>query len=187
MPTGLSFLPSTMATGDRAQANALTPGQSAVDVISLNLPRILGVKPLASANLLGGGETGATRSVDPQQIVWQALMQSSMSTPQTGAPSSGRPSQASALEPSPAGMSGPLDDELRKRLQAMFGSSSAPTPQAPIFTPGDGGAPALPSPPVSPAPQTPIFTPGDYAHPTNSPMNLRPITETFSQPGMLRK
>lgn len=182
MATGLSFLPSTQNNLDKSGSNALAPGQSAIDVISLNLPRILGARPLAPSTLLGGGSTGATRTDDPNQIVLQALMRSAMSTPGGGAASApmATPQPTDLLTPSGASSAGPTmsgttnaatgalsssDEELRKRLEALFGNLSSPVaPPKPIFTPGDNGGTSpsptpTPSQPFTPAP-TPAPTPG---------------------------
>ncbi len=141
---GLSFFPSqNPSPADQASTNALTPGQSAISTISLNLPRILGAQPLTNAGMLGGGATGATHgNIDPQQVVMQALMASAMST---GAPGS-------------AGM----DDELRKRLDSLFGASVRPQ--------GIASADGSPEAPMSVPPAAPIFNPGNKTPPTAAPI-----------------
>lgn len=169
---GLSFLPSaTPSAEDQSSANALAPGQSAISTIALNLPKILGARPLTNAGMLGGGTTGATHAgIDPQQIVLQALMRSAMSTPTT--PMSAPPSAPSA--PMGGGMSsasaGPDDEELRRRLAEAFG---APTPVN------------SPAPPAAMAP--PIFTPGSNMHVNNAAPMLRPIDTAQTGNPVLRQ
>jgi len=162
---GLNFLPTANPSPqDQQSANALTPGQSAISTISLNLPTILGARPLTNSNLLGGGMTGASHSgVDPNQIVLQALMHSAMSTPGSAVGSS--------------------DDELRRRLASMFGAPST-SGQTPTVTTGGGPAP-MPITTPAPSPPAPIFTPGQNATVYNSPMNLNPVTN-FSTNQALR-
>jgi len=177
---GLSFLPSdSQSPEDRSSASALTPGQSAISTIALNLPKILGVRPLTNSSMLGGGATGATHTgVDPNQIVLQALMRSAMSTPASA------PMAAPSLAPNPTttpmvGVSSSIvgtDEELRRRLAEMFGS-----PSAPATTPGNAPAPVQ-----TPTP-APIFTPGLDMHINNAAPNLRPVTGPQTMPGDLRK
>lgn len=183
---GLSFLPSaTPSATDRNASRALSPGQSPIDVISLNLPRILGARPLASANLLGVGP--AAPPVSPQQMVMQALMQSSMATPTTSAMNPAL-SQAgtSPLGATPSMATGSAEEELRKRLTELFGMSTASQPSpsfggtsngatttpSPVFRPGDAGTDPVPPLPT-PVPLQPTPSPG----PTPSPA---PRPGTFS-------
>lgn len=165
---GLNFLPgATPSPEDQSSASALTPGQSAISTISLNLPRILGAKPLASSALMTpSGRSGQ----DANQIVMEALMRSSMSSP---SPMGGEMS-------SPMGSMGNSDDELRKRLTELFGGitpTTTPPPTAPPPTMTPGGS------------MTPSFTPGSQTHQFNSPVALRPIGEQQNpmQQGRMRE
>lgn len=115
---GMSFLPGTSGP-DKSAADALKPGQSALQVLTLNLPKILGAKAPTSAENMGptvgdtgvgfefggnngiGGTSGAT---SPQSIVMQALMRSLMGG-----------SEMSSSSPT-------SEEELRKR----FGLSAPP-------------------------------------------------------------
>lgn len=173
---GISFLPgANMSPQDRQNA-ALRPGQSPIDVISLNLPKILGARPLASQNLLMGGSSPAMPmnasapmtggGSTPEQVVMQALMKATMSVPGEG---------------------GGINDELRRQLTQLFGTPTQAAPPPSITVGGDRGVVGPTIPPPRSAPETPTFTPGDNMHINNSPFNIRPVTQPFSQPGMLRK
>ncbi len=165
---GITFLPSATRTAqDNSAGNALKSGQSPIQVLSLNLPRILGAQ---AHGLLGGPPAGAPVGVSgtgsaqsPESMVMSALMQSMMTPSTSTDPASSGPMGPS---PDPSGLGTPdtaNPDELRRRLLELLGQPSntpsvtqtgvdpsvpAPTP---TFTPGDNGG-RQPLPPPEPMP-----------------------------------
>lgn len=124
MDAGLSFQPGTSNTGG-SPSSALTPLQSAVQVLSLNLPTAAArqVSPLASNG-------PAARSFNPETLVAQTLLRSL-----TG---SGMPNQV-------------LMDHLNALLSG-FGQTApslAPPPPTVTFGTGKPGTAAPPPPPVT--------------------------------------
>lgn len=117
MDAGLSFQPGSTQQGG-TPASALAPLQSAVQVLSLNLPTAA-----AKANFSPLAASGpSARGFNPEALVAQTLLKSL-----TG---SGVPNQA-------------LMDHLTSLL-ATIGQTAPTAPPAPTFTPGSNGAPATP-------------------------------------------
>lgn len=144
---GMSFLPSNNGP-DKAAMDALKPGQTPLQVLTLNLPKILGQNAPTSAPMMptapGAPEGGPTFSfIDqqpgmtggqkqtPQSMVMQALMRSLMG--------GGGPTDASG-------------DELRRRLGLSVPDGSF-APSTPMTSPGQAldaapsGAVTSPQPP----------------------------------------
>lgn len=115
MDAGLSFQPGTQQTGG-SPASALAPLQSAVQVLSLNLPTAAAksFSPLASNG-------PAARGFNPEALVAQTLLRSL-----TG---SGVPNQV-------------LMDHLSSLLSSV-GQSAPSAPPTPTVTPGSNQPPAM--------------------------------------------
>jgi hypothetical protein len=139
MAIGLSFDPSTQGDPSGTSGAALTPAQSAIQTLRLNLPAIAAqsrFSPLAASG-------PSAHSFAPETIVAQTLLRTLAGN--------GVPNQT-------------LIDHLTQMLANV--QQTAPTaPPAPTVSPGQTGSPQLPAPPgvsspaVQPIRQPPIGSP----------------------------
>lgn len=149
---GLSFLPSANQTPeDRNSAGALAPGQSPIQTLSLNLPRVVGARAAAPSSILagrGGSAQGGSTGGSAEQMVLKALMAAMM---QGG---------------------GQASPDLLSQIRALFGTGPAGG-NLPTLTPTVGfGGHAPGSNPIELTPNTP---PPQPANPMPAPAPPAPI------------
>lgn len=133
---GLNFFPgANQSPEDRQSAGALSTGQSAIQTLSLNLPRILGARAVAPSSILGGrGSVAQGGSASLPSGTPIAPSSFAPSVPSLFAPAAPMAPSAPSLTPSASGSSSapstpsPEQIVLKSLMSALMTTQTPTTP-----------------------------------------------------------